>query len=257
MAYFLMTPENSSVQIVCTNLSHMVFNGSQHILITNLEFIGCGNNMVENVEEFVVLNTKFKGEDNSGTALQLVNTTAQIVNSTFVSNKGKFSENIKLATTITVSASIGGAIIAIQSNINYSQSTFIGNSAYIGGVIFVGQNSIIDLNSCFFINNTADKGGVLYSDSSTVTIKVSEFFNNTANYGGVLYSRGSSNITIQASEFDNNIATEKGGVLHSSASIITTVSERMCTSAEILFVQYYNYRYLIARDIALWSWNIF
>ena len=62
----------------------MHFYQSQNIHITNLEFIGCGGNQVRHVEEFVVEDTKFKGQENSGTALELIETTAQIVNSTFL-----------------------------------------------------------------------------------------------------------------------------------------------------------------------------
>ena len=36
---------------------------------------------VKHVEKFVVHNTKFKGQENSGTALELIETTVQIFNS--------------------------------------------------------------------------------------------------------------------------------------------------------------------------------
>ena len=39
------------------------------------------------VEEFVVEGTKFEGQESSGTALELIKTTAQIVRSTFLSNR--------------------------------------------------------------------------------------------------------------------------------------------------------------------------
>ena len=45
------------------------------------------------VEEFVVEGTKFEGQESSGTALELIKTTAQIVRSTFLSNrKGSYRE---------------------------------------------------------------------------------------------------------------------------------------------------------------------
>ena len=49
------------------------------------------------VKEFMVEDTKFKGQENSGTALELIKTTAQIVNSTFLSNgKGLYRECVPL-----------------------------------------------------------------------------------------------------------------------------------------------------------------
>ena len=54
----------------------MHFSRSQHIHITNLEFIGCGGNRVQNVEDFAVKDTMFKGEGGSRTALELIGTAA-------------------------------------------------------------------------------------------------------------------------------------------------------------------------------------
>ena len=48
--------------------------------------MGCGGNLVKHVEEFVVEDTKFNSQENGGVALEMVKTTAQIINSTFISN---------------------------------------------------------------------------------------------------------------------------------------------------------------------------
>ena len=175
---FSMTSENSTAQIVCTNYSHILFDSCQRITVTNLKFIGCGGNMVENVQEFVVRDTKFKGDKNSETALELVKTTAEIVDSTFISNRGK-----SLTQKSHSYRSVGGAIIASQSNANISQCRFISNEAEVGGAIFVEMYSLIILHNCFFINNSVTSdGGVLFSDSSTISIEASEFDNNTATH---------------------------------------------------------------------------
>ena len=49
---FSMTSENITVtaQIECTEYSWIIFNDSQNVLISNLEFVGCGDNQVMNVE---------------------------------------------------------------------------------------------------------------------------------------------------------------------------------------------------------------
>ena len=64
----------------CTNDSHIFISQSLNIQILNLEFIGCGGNQIECVEQFLVIDVKFEGEQNSGTALNLIETTVQIVN---------------------------------------------------------------------------------------------------------------------------------------------------------------------------------
>ena len=88
---FAMKSENSTAQIECTSDSHIHFSRLQCIHIANLEFIGCGGNQVKYVKRFAVKNTIFRGQETSKTALELIETTAQIVNSIFVSNtKGSY-----------------------------------------------------------------------------------------------------------------------------------------------------------------------
>ena len=82
MDNFVMKCETSTAQIRCTNSSSIHFSQSQYIHITNLEFIGCVGNQMSHVEEFVVIGTKFEGQGNNGTALELIEITARIINST-------------------------------------------------------------------------------------------------------------------------------------------------------------------------------
>ena len=217
-----MKSENSTAQIKCTSDSSMHFNQSQSIHITNLEFIGCGGNQVRQVEEFVVENTKFKGQKNSGTALELIETIAQIVNSTFLSNrKGSFRECAIVDSEYgcVFNGSIGGAIIATNSTVEISQSRFEDNRADLGGAIFAEQDSIINMSGNVIVSNNASGGGVLASINGTITIEASEFQDNNAIGGGVLISI-SSTITIEGSGFHNNSASA-GGVLDSCSSNIT------------------------------------
>ena len=235
-----MKSENSTAQIKCTSNSHIRFSQSQYIHITSLEFIGCGGNQVKNVEEFVVQDTTFKGQENSGTALELIETTAQIVNSTFVSNR-KGSYRKCPITGLCSYGFFGGAIIATNSTINISQSNFeysgveldISNAISFGGVLYSDSSNIIIVESQFQ-HNSATIGGVLASfNSNNITINASQFQNNSATYGGVLYSYSNNNITINASQFQNNSATT-GGVLRSYSSnnnIIINVSQFQNNSA--------------------------
>ena len=217
---FVMKSDNSTAKIKCISYSSIHFSRSEYIHITNLEFIGCGGNQFERVERLVVQDTTFKGQENSGTALELIETTAQIVSSAFASNrKGSY----KICATYLSDFSclsdgfVGGAIIATNSTIDISQSKFEYNSAVRGGAIFAEQHSIINMSGNVFIKNDAIKrGGVLYSSISTITIEASRFHNNSASFaGGVLCLRMGSNIKLGTSEFHGNSAFGGGGVLYS------------------------------------------
>ena len=194
---------------------------------------------MKQLEEFVVRDAWFKGLEDWGTAMELIETTAQIVNSTFVSNrKGSYRCIIPDPEYGCLNdGSIGSAVIATQSKIDISQSTFKNNGADYGGALFIEysiinmiENEFIDNNATMwggavcllfsaitiqtskFDNNDAIFGGVLYSISSSVTIQLSEFRNNYATTGAVVYSRNS-NVTIEGSIFDDNIATPDKEVL--------------------------------------------
>ena len=228
MDNFAMKSENSTAQIKCTNDSHIHFSQSQCIHITNLEFIGCGGNQVKHLQEFVIKDAKFEGQENSETALELIGTTAQILNSVFVSNRN--GSNRQCTTLLNLDSCdyngfIGGAIIAINSTIDISQSKFEANRADFGGAMFA-VNSVINVSgNTSFINNTAISfGGVILSYNSDIIMNESIFHHNIAGAGGVLWSYG--NITIEASEFDGNNGTFYGGVLHShNSTIIIKASE--------------------------------
>ena len=224
---FTMKSENSTAQIKCTNDSSMHFSQSQSIHITDLEFIGCGGNQVTQVEQFLVTDTTFEGQLNSGTALKLIGTTAQIVSSAFVSNrKGSYRESVGTLDD-PGNGFVGGAIIVTdKSTITISQSNFENNRAQSGGAIFADTNSTINLtDNVSFINNSANSfGGVLYSTTGVVTINASCTFSNNKAVQGVLYAN-TSTLTIEASEFHDNIANDLGVLYLFNSSVTIEASE--------------------------------
>ena len=160
------------------------------------------------VEEFVLQDTKFEGQGNSGIA-----TTALIVNSTFMSTR-KVIEHCITTFFGTFTAVAGGAITATNSTVDISQSIFEENRAGCGGAISAEQ-SIINMSGNVFINNNAFfYGGVLFSFSNTITIEASIFCAiREGESGGVMFFCNS-NITVGISEFHDNGAP--GGGVHSS-----------------------------------------
>ena len=233
MDNFVMMSENSTAKIKCARYSNIHFSDSQCVHIANLEFVGCGGNQVKHVEEFVVQDTQFKGQESSETALTLIETTAEIVNSTFVFNrKGTYRKCPDPKFGCSSDGFIGGAIIATNSTIVISQNKFECNGADIGGAIFAEQNSVIIMSDNVVINNSANQcGGALHSSSSLIIIEESQFLNNSATDGGGVLDSSSSTLKIAASKFIGNSATN-GGVLHSSSSTsIIKLSEFQHNSA--------------------------
>ena len=191
---------------------------------------------MRHVEEFVVKDTRFEGQDNSSTALELTETTAQIVNSTFLSNrKGSYRGCIEVfgpESGCLFKGLIGGAIIATNSTVDISRSRFEDNKADIGGAISAERDGIINMSGNMFVSNSASfGGGVLHSSSSTITIEASRFHDNNAFLGGVLASISSA-ITIKESEFHDNSASS-GGIMASSSSAITIEASKFHNNSAI------------------------
>ena len=232
-----MMSENSIAQIKCTtNESNIYFSELQCIHISNLEFIGCGDNQAKHVERFIIKNTIFKGQENSGTALILIETNTQIVNCSFVSNKGSYYYK-----DMYFHGHIGGAIIATNSTICISQSKFNSNAAAdVGGAIFAEQYSILNISGTVFSNNHAIAcGGVLHSTSNThIPIEASEFHHNSpTRWAGVVYSENS-NITIKTSRFQNNNFNDSGGILNLCRTNITIQASEFLNNSGGVLVSY-------------------
>ena len=235
-----MVSENSTAQIECVGSAHVVFDFFHCVHITNLQFIGCGGNQVKNVKELIVQDTMFQGRMKSGSAIQLTETTAKMVNTTFLSSVGTASCDFYPIFGCIIS---GGAVYATNSKIDFIQSIFRNNN----GSALYANNTTIVVDRCVFIRNFAympdsfiisatseeefqrefysngvikGQGGVLFSYNSSITIQASKISHNHATFsGGVLYSN-ISNITIEESTFDHNFDFENGGVLCSYNSYI-------------------------------------
>ena len=174
---FTMTSQDLTAEIRCTRHSQVVFNHSLNVDITNLEFFGCGGIQGLRINRYVACNATFRGQEYNGTTLQLIETTAHnIINCTFSSNRNEIFSSF-----YCYSQQLGGAIIAIHSNIDISESIFENNGAtcffsliYGGTIIYARQQSNININTSTFIGNSAWRG-ILFLDSSNATIEQSIF----------------------------------------------------------------------------------
>ena len=262
-----MTSRQTTAEIRCTRYSKITFSHSQDIHITNLEFVGCGGNQVVNVDKFVVRNTTFRGQENSGTALELIKTTAQIVNCIFSSNRnGKIQRFFFKYYSSYVYGQVGSAIfIANHSNVNISQSIFENNGAsyylHYGAAIFAEQQSTININASKFINNSAPFG-ILYSNSCSIRIEASEFRNNSVlhiilsveyttlvDFSGVLVLNGGSIATVEQSLFEDN----SGSALSSGSSNITIKTSKFYDNFVEHGVLYTEHCNVTIQDIKLYN----
>ena len=256
-----MNSENTTAQIVCTNYSHNFhFSQLQYIHIANLEFIGCRGNRVQSVEELTVCNALFRGLGISkrssqqwliaNSALVLFETRAQVINSTFVSNRGgtvrentiyHFQGLLPQFISAVYPNTVGGAIFAAHcENLDIIQSVFENNGADYGGAIFADNSTIVVRNRTMFMNNSAaNYGGAICSFSSNMTIEESELLDNIAEeHGGALCSYNSTT-AMKSSNFDSNSAGQHGGVLYAdNSSVKMSDSDFINNSASVGAVIY-------------------
>ena len=223
-----MNSKSTVARIVCVGHSHMTFSRLQNVHIANLEFIGCAGNYIRDVGRLELQDVKFK---DGGTALKLVKTTANILNSTIVStnstDRGTLTfERSKVRiegsrfhnNTASGIGSMGGVLESYNSTITLKKSEFDQNFARFGGAIH-SSSSNVTVEACYFANNNATYGGGLLFIHSHVIVKATDFIsNNVTKNGGVLYSHHS-NITIVASKLENNTAFN-GGVIFSNGGSV-------------------------------------
>lgn len=144
--------EQSSSVVICqqNTLSGFYFDGITNVSVSGLKLFGCKCN-IDLVKQLSIETTTFHGENDSGTALEMAATNANIFKSVFIFNKiGRcVVSNHQLHTLV------GGAIFAIiKSNITIDESRIESNRAAIGGAIFAFGCKLKIFNSNL-INNQA------------------------------------------------------------------------------------------------------
>ena len=187
--------------------------------IKGLHFIGCGGNIVSNVEQFIIEDTIFQGmQKGKGTALVLnkVSNTS-IGQSYFLSNTilqySNFTRNQNyFYLTGNISLADAGALHAVFSNVLIVNTTFTHNSAEFGGALLAHNSSLRIIGSTYSYNY-ANFGGVIATSDSSVDIDNSTFSLNTANISGGVMTTFRDSIRIYGAVFTNNIAGEDSGVM--------------------------------------------
>ena len=239
------TSNGSYAKIVCMKLSFINLIHCQFIHVSNMNFFptGYGGIHVLNVEEFVLQNAMFDGQDKAETSLNLIKSqTANIINCSFISNRNS-KDMIYYWNWIQRDS----LVVAIDSNVSFSKCKFDNNTTFYNKILVV--NSWVEIDSSTFVNNIAaiaskqgshvdisnssfyknSVGSVIESFDGSLNVTNSIFSGNTGkghdlerlilNFGGVftlLYS----NVFARNNSFDNNNADD-GGVLNSRESSVT------------------------------------
>ena len=189
------------------------------VSIKGLHFMGCGGNLVTQVNRLTIEDTIFQGMEGSGTALVLNGTVeANIVTCSYFCNTigSTIQVDLPILFDLSETRTAGGAIIATKSNALIHNTTFEGNSAHLGTSIYVGKGSNVLINNSQFFNemNTSGSGfGVLFVDQDcSVQVSNSMFSNNMASYG-VISSFGGTVVINNDTIFMSNTALISGGAV--------------------------------------------
>ena len=223
---------STNATFTCALSTHFSFEQIESVSIRRVTFIGCGNNLVRDVSKFILQEAVFKGQADTGTALTLINTTAEIDHCSFIGNQFgtvmESVESLKLITTniawlivrnVTGVVRVGGALISTYSNVSISHSTFENNTAEIGGDIYAEEeSSIFVYNSTFTgdgpqpANEESSFGGAIFSHQNTLRVTECQFCKKHATVGASIMS-SSSEVIVNGSRFDSNSATDHAGGL--------------------------------------------
>ena len=145
------------------------------VSISDLHFIGCGNNTVSQVNRLTITATTFQGVQEKTTVLVLYEVSnATIVRSSFLSNAQQYPDNATyLIYSRAYRAALGyvyvnqstsyGALYIAFSNVSVISSKFMHNRADIGGALVAYNSSIylvrstttrLTLVACSLVNQT-------------------------------------------------------------------------------------------------------
>ena len=228
-----------SVVVMCSELARTDFINIAQIHIRGVKFVGCGRNQYVLVDRFIVENSTFMDNPDSGassgTALKLTLTAATIIQCSFINLTGTLYD---VSTSDTPDyVSLGGAIVSYQSNLIIIRCIFEGNSATVGGAINAATGCDITILNSTFTNNQAvcqkekctdenrfvgGHGGAILLLDCNLSIQYTIFDSHYAStFGGVIQALNS-NITILGTTFINNSVpvNQRGGVISANQSIL-------------------------------------
>ena len=239
---FVMFSSSLPAQIVCEQNSSFSFDNCYSVYITSINFIGCRENAINQVNNFELQNSVFEGQGGSGSTIGLFYSTAQIYGSKFIvsnvsGNNRTYPENQQICV-------LGGAILAQFSNVTIAHGLFEKHWGGIGGALFLSGSNVRIESSVFTGNEAVDSetglcdifpytmAGAVFQLESNVVISNSHFSRNSAEVGGgiTIYS---GTLSINASTFHDNEAERIGGAIFSLRCTVTMNRVQLARNAAI------------------------
>ena len=230
---FDMSSNSTESVIICDGNGRFEFLHVLTVQVSQLTFIGCTGNNAKYVNQFLLEDSNFIGEqDKSGRALTLYLTSAVIIKSSFSHYDGDTYGTVWCQAHdyewLEITATAGGAIFMRSSNATIELSRFEGNRATIGGAIYTSDSHTLTIINCTFVENNAT---IILPASHNINIITCYGYSYGYGYifdydvgGGALYARDIKNVTLIDSDFTNNHAQVNGGAVDISSSLETTVT---------------------------------
>ena len=246
-SFLMLSNSESKTFVICQDSGSLESTGVDHVWVKNLWFLGCGSNVFLSVKQLKLEDCTFQGQQDRGTELIIVNSSAIMEKTDFVSNTVGFCHIFGSPNYASAGQHIyaGGAVVLVTSNATFVNSKCKKNRAEAGGAIQALSANIEIINSEFVqnhvttlkrnmqcpgpvIDGTQCFGGAITMIYSVLFINNSRFHNNTSDYGSAgALSIIASDVMINNSEFWNNKAIfGHGGAIDAETTYMTV---RNCT----------------------------
>ena len=225
---------SSRATIYCQKSSRFSFDNISHLLISDLDFIGCHFSLTDSTGRLEIVNSTFTGSNDSSTVLLVNHSSVFIKKSSFVSNAEGNKHGLAPSKSLLHhrlsskqeeskfdSVLVGGAIVATrQSNVSISECYFKANSAPLGGAIFAEHNSQIVVNHSIFTASGHHKicGHDAICSSAPINNISLATHNITLPAGGAVFLHHSS-LTAYKCSFHGNTASTGGAILAYGSNI--------------------------------------
>ena len=213
--YFEMSSYNSSdnpeVIISCKNHSRFNLYRIPRVVISGLNFQGCGGNKFSKMRYLWIYNSKFV--HNRGAALELNRSTSAIIQRVLF----QYNSALHCKDSDPQCCFVGGAMRILTSNISIYSSVFINNTALSGGAIFRYGWGNINISNSTFEDNKAACSNKTYEYG---VCRSTEYLRNWSKvkglqmHGGAVTAYSGNNLKIINSTFTKNEAGTSGGAVY-------------------------------------------
>lgn len=224
---------NSLSTVKCQGTSGFEFRAIQNLVISYMEFTGCGNGLqsgaifISRANSVLIRSCNFIDNhvtvfNSQGSAIYAVSTLAmKIEGSIFANNTVGDGSFVKF----------GGTISVLGGNIDSTGNLYINNSAFNGGVFYVGSGNISSVNDQYINNVAFINGAAIYVQSGSVSSTSNYCINNSAAISGGITYVGSGIISSTSDLYVNNSAHFEGGAIYVLTGSITSTSNQFINNS--------------------------